>query len=152
MDLSLSAKPSPALTWALSGLLAAAGLAVGGCGKTGHTAKSSRVVSVGESDFHIAAPTQIKAGNVVLRVSNQGPDRHELIVVRTDGKALPLRGDGLTVDEEAVEKREPGALEPGAPGGKRELAVNLAPGRYVFICNMEGHYMSGMRHEVVVAQ
>ena len=152
MDLSLSAKPWPALTWALSGLLAAAGLAASGCGKAAHTAKSTAVVSITESDFHIAAPTQLKAGNVVLRISNKGPDRHELIVVRTDGKALPLRSDGLTVNEEAVEKREAGALEPGAPGGKRELAVNLAPGRYTFICNMEGHYMSGMHHEVVVAQ
>ena len=58
----------------------------------------------------------------------------------------------MTVDEEAVEKREAGALEPGAPGGQRELALNLAPGRYVFICNMEGHYMSGMHHDLVVTQ
>jgi|SRR5437764_6462893 len=152
MDLWPSAKPLPALMWALSGLLAAAGLAVGGCGKAGHTAKSTPVVGVSESDFHIAAPTQVKAGNVVLRVSNHGPDRHELIVVRIDGRPLPLRSDGLTVDEEAVEKREAGALEPGAPGGQRELALNLAPGRYVFICNMEGHYMSGMHRELVVTQ
>src|ERR1700757_5189424 len=104
MDLWPSAKPLPALTWALSGLLAAAGLAASGCGKAAPAAKSTAVARVSESDFHIAAPTHLKAGHVVLRISNQGPDRHELIVVRTNGRPLPLRSDGLTVDEEAVEK------------------------------------------------
>src|SRR5947208_978796 len=130
MDLSLSAKPRPTLGWALSGLLAAAGLAAG-CGKAAHRAKSTAVVSVSECDLYIAAPTQVKAGEVVMVLSNKAPDDHELIVVRADLKALPLRSDGFTVDEEAVEKREAGALEPGAPGGKRELAVDLAPGRYL---------------------
>ncbi len=53
-------------------------------------------------------------------------------------------------DEESVESSEPGSLEPGGPDARRVLKVNLAPGRYVFFCNMEGHFMAGMHHEVAV--
>ena len=31
------------------------------------------------------------------------------------------------------------------------LAVNLPPGRYVFFCNLEGHYMGGMHGVLEVA-
>ena len=66
---------------------------------------------------------------------------------RTTDQGYP---DGLTVDEEAVERSEPGSLEPGAPGAVRDLTVQLKPGRYILFCNMEGHYMAGMHTELVV--
>ena len=37
-----------------------------------------------------------------------------------------------------------------APGAVRTLHLKLAPGRYIFFCNMAGHYLGGMHHEVVV--
>jgi uncharacterized cupredoxin-like copper-binding protein len=49
-----------------------------------------------------------------------------------------------------VQKQEVGELEPGDPGAVRTLRLKLSPGRYVFFCNMAGHYLGGMRHEVVV--
>ena len=81
---------------------------------------------------------------------NEGPDQHELIIVPGTVAALPLRPDGMTVNEEALEASEPGSLEPGEPGSTRDLTVQLKPGRYVFFCNMEGHYMAGMHAEVEV--
>jgi uncharacterized cupredoxin-like copper-binding protein len=132
-------------------LLVLCGLATWGCGSgTPDSTIVGAVVAVTERDFHIEAPAHLKAGAVDLRVHNEGPDQHELIVVPTDGKGLPTRKDGLTVDEEAVESSEPGSLEPGEPGAVRNLEVNLKPGRYIFFCNMEGHYMGGMHTEVVV--
>ena len=125
--------------------------AIAGCGKSSAgTAKAGRVVPVTERDFHIQAPTRLAAGPVTLRVSNEGPDQHELIVVRAPSGTLPIRRDGFTVAEESVEESEPGVLEPGEPGAVRDLHLNLTPGRYVFFCNMEGHFMGGMHHEVVV--
>jgi hypothetical protein len=121
-----------------------------GCGATSHPQPAARTVAVSERDFHIDAPARISPGRVVLRVHNEGPDQHELILVRTGGLTPPLRSDGITVDEEAVEAAEPGSLEPGAPGSTRELSVDLKPGRYLFFCNMEGHFMGGMHAEVVV--
>jgi len=133
----------------IAGLLLCA--AIVGCGKANPTtAHSGPVVGVTERDFQIEAPTHLAAGPVTLRVHNEGPDQHELIVAPIKDGKLPLRQDGLTVDEEAIEESEPGALEPGEPGAVRYLHVNLSPGRYVFFCNMEGHYMGGMHHEVVV--
>src|SRR5580765_2763096 len=105
------------------------------------------VVAVKVRDFKIEAPKHVPAGDVVFRVDNKGPEAHEFIVVRAD-RALPLRTDGITVDEDLLEPRIPGTLEPGRPG-TRELNVHLEPGRYELICNMSGHYLGGMRTLVI---
>jgi uncharacterized cupredoxin-like copper-binding protein len=122
-----------------------------GCGGAAR-ADSGAVVRVSERDFGItASPHEVSPGTVVIRVANHGPDRHELIVVRVRGKGgLPLRSDGMTINEEALQRAEVGVLEPGAPGSVRDLRVNLSAGRYVLFCNMSGHYMGGMHTMVVV--
>jgi uncharacterized cupredoxin-like copper-binding protein len=86
---------------------------------------------------------------VTFRIKNHGPDAHELIVVHDEG-GLPLRSDGITVDEEALTKRIVGGLEPANAGAVRELRVHLSPGRYTLLCNMFGHFMGGMHATVVV--
>ena len=124
-----------------------------GCGVTGRAGAqpAGRVVRITERDFGITAPTQLSAGPARLSVSNLGPDAHELIVARVGGGApLPLRRDGLTVDEERMEAATPWSLEPAAPGSQRELTVDLTRGRYVLFCNMSGHYLGGMHAELVV--
>lgn len=105
---------------------------------------------INERDFSIKAPKQVRAGDVELVVRNKGPASHELIVVREGRGGLPLRSDRLTVDEEALEKREAGVLEPATVGTTRKLDVHLVPGRYVLFCNMSGHYLGGMRTVLVV--
>jgi uncharacterized cupredoxin-like copper-binding protein len=135
-------------------LLAVLVLVVAGCSSgSGKPQRSVAVAPIVERDFKISAQTyQLHAGQVDLSVKNDGPDAHELIVVRETDSGLPLRKDGLTVDEDAIEKNklELGALEPGQPGGVRHMRLNLAPGRYVLICNMAGHYLGGMHAELVV--
>ena len=124
---------------------------VSGCGSSGASAKTSPpVIGVTEKDFHISAPSRLKAGQYTLRVHNAGATDHEFIIVPSRTGNLPLRPDGLTVDEEAIEREEPGSLEPGRPGAVRDLTVTLKPGRYVLFCNMEGHYMAGMHTDLVV--
>jgi uncharacterized cupredoxin-like copper-binding protein len=123
---------------------------VAGCGAT-QLATPGRVVDVTERDFAIkVSPRTLAAGDVVLRAINRGPDQHELIVARVRDPNLPLRSDGLTVDEDGFEKSIVGVLEPGAPNSVRELRVQLKPGHYVLFCNMSGHFMGGMRADVVV--
>ena len=109
----------------------------------------TKVVQVTVRDFHISAPQRLKAGTVQLSVHNKGPDAHELILVRANGP-LPLRADGTTVDEDAVEQSTAGALEPEKPNSVSFLTVHLTPGHYEFICNMAGHYLGGMRSELIV--
>ncbi len=136
---------------ALLGLALAGGALLVGCGRSAPTTPSGTVIGVTEHDFHIASSiAYVNAGTVTLRIHNNGPDQHELIVapVRPDG--LPLRSDGFTVNEEAIQNSEPGSINPQQAGGTTDLTMHLAPGRYVLFCNMEGHYMSGMHTVLVV--
>ena len=83
-------------------------------------------------------------------VHNKGPEAHELLVVRATSSHLPLRPDGLTVDEETLKRAIVGVLEPGSPGSVRQLLLHLRPGRYIVFCNMSGHFLAGMHRELVV--
>jgi uncharacterized cupredoxin-like copper-binding protein len=123
-----------------------------GCGVTGRAGAESAAhgLKIVERDFRIQAPRRVSAGDVRLSVYNDGPDMHELIVAREGASPLPLRHDGLTIDEDAVEPSIAGALEPGQPESRRELNVHLRPGRYLLFCNMSGHYMGGMHTTLVV--
>ena len=145
--MSIGARLRPLACLAVAGVAVAS---VSGCGSSSGGSDGARVVRVAERDFRISAPRSLRAGNVVFRVHNRGPDDHELIVVRTADGRLPLRSDGLTVDEEALERAEAGALEPGLPDSVRELKLHLTPGRYVLLCNMSGHYFGGMHSMLVV--
>ena len=61
-----------------------------------------------------------------------------------------MRSDGLTVDEESLQRREVGVLEPAEASAVRDLRVRLTPGRYVLFCNMSGHFIGGMHRVLVV--
>jgi len=106
-------------------------------------------VRVDEKDFRIVVrPKRVPAGNVELVLRNDGPVTHELIVVRGRRSHLPLRHDGLTIDEDALP--ETGVLEGAGPGHVRRLRLQLMPGRYQLFCNMAGHFLAGMHAELVV--
>jgi uncharacterized cupredoxin-like copper-binding protein len=107
-------------------------------------------IDVKVRDFHIKAPRRIAAGSVTLHVRNLGPDTHELLLVRDDGRDLPLRPDDLTVDEDAMLARTVSTLEDDHPGTRRTWKLQLTPGRYVLVCNMSGHYLGGMHARLVV--
>jgi uncharacterized cupredoxin-like copper-binding protein len=121
-----------------------------GCSGTGATGSGLPVLRVSESDFRIKAPKVVRAGELRLRVRNQGPDTHELIVARVGKGRLPIRSDGLTVNEDALESATTVIVEGFERGGTREVRVHFLPGRYVLFCNMAGHYLSGMETTVIV--
>jgi uncharacterized cupredoxin-like copper-binding protein len=132
-------------------LLAVAALLAAGCADRGASvARGAAVVRVSERDFRISAPASVRPGPVRFSVGNRGPVAHELIVVKAGDAPLPLRRDGLTVDEDAVEARTAVALEPQPGGSVSVVRAHLGPGRYVLFCNMSGHYLAGMRRELVV--
>ena len=111
---------------------------------------NQRAVNVRVRDFAIKAPKRIAAGELVLHVANAGPDMHELLLARANGRKLPLRRDNLTVDEIRLEPRTIGALEDVQPDTSRAWKLQLPPGRYVLFCNMSGHYLGGMHRELIV--
>lgn len=117
---------------------------------TAQGGSNARAVNVKVRDFGIKAPSRIAAGEVVLRVTNTGPDMHELLLAHSDGYKLPLRRDNLTVDETRIEPRTIGTLEDVQPDTSRAWKLQLPPGRYVLFCNMSGHYLGGMHRELIV--
>ena len=126
--------------------------AASGCGGRGASVHSAgpRVVHVQLKDFTIKAPRRVRAGEVELLVHNDGPTEHEFLVASDGNGRLPLRADGLTVDEDRAEPRLAGDVEPFASGASEVVRARLRPGRYVLFCNMSGHYLGGMRAELVV--
>lgn len=115
------------------------------------TGPSGPVFDVKIRDFRIL-PSSDSApdGVVTLNVSNTGPTTHEFVVVRTDlpYEDLPIGIDGLSVDEDGLEPvDEIEGIEDGTSG---QVTVRLEPGRYVFFCNFEGHYLAGMNAAVEV--
>ena len=104
-----------------------------------------QVVDVTLGDFHIDNATPaVTAGDVVMQVHNEAPATHEFVVVRTNLPAdgLPLGPDGLSVNEDWLDGV--GELNEVPAGTVGTLPLHLAPGRYVFFCNLDGHYLGGM--------
>ena len=104
-------------------------------------------------DFAVEQETTVvPAGTVSFLVRNQGPTTHEVIVVRTDlaPDELPLQDDGLTVDEEGDGIKFLEEVEGLDIDDRQTLVLDLAPGRYVLYCNLEGHYLGGMYEALIV--
>ena len=103
-------------------------------------------------------PTSVPAGPVSLRVANRGSQPHEVVVMplsagRNPGQR-PVGPDGR-VDESGSlgEASQTCGSEEGdgiAPGAWSWTTVNLTPGRYELLCNIAGHYGSGMYAELDV--
>lgn len=94
--------------------------------------------------------TSAKAGEVTFTIQNKATDQvHEFVVLKTDLAAdqLPLDGEG-NASEEAGEVAD--EVEDIAIGQSTELKVNLQAGHYVLLCNLPGHYKSGMHAEFTV--
>jgi uncharacterized cupredoxin-like copper-binding protein len=108
-------------------------------------------VDVTLHDFRIDTATpSVVGGAVVFHIRNAAPATHEFVVVRTDLPAdqLPIAADGLSVDEDQL--RSVGEISQVETETTASLALSLAPGHYVFFCNLEGHYLGGMHGSLVV--
>ena len=122
----------------------------GGAGAKPPTAQ----VSVWAKDFKLRlSRTTWPAGRVSVRFENDGPDTHEMLLFAApdnSADAMPMRSDGETVDEDSPLLRSVVDEAGTPPGGSRTVTVDLAPGHYVVLCNMSGHYMAGMWQDVTV--
>ncbi|CAM3693393.1 hypothetical protein [Smaragdicoccus niigatensis] len=100
----------------------------------------------------------VPAGQVSLRVRNNGRFLHEVIVMPLAGDArVGQRAIGATgeVDEtgslgEASNTCGSGEGDGIAPGASGWVTLNLPAGRYELLCNIEGHYGSGTFTELDV--
>lgn len=106
---------------------------------------------IGLSEFKVDVATTIKAGKTDFAITNKGIAPHELLVFKSDlapaayptdaagdikeeGAGVTLLSDGDNID----------------PGGTQARSVDLAPGMYLFVCNIAGHFKQGMFKVVTV--
>lgn len=123
-------------------------VALGACGGGEHG------VSVALDEFSIdASPARTQAGHVQFSVTNRGDIPHTLLVLRTslEPDDLPVKDSAVDVEapgiDVAVQTRDP--LEATA-AVVLAMAAHLEPGPYVLICNVPGHYQSGMHAALTV--
>ncbi len=97
-----------------------------------------------------ASPAAVPAGDLTLTVENQGSLIHNLRVIRTDLAAdqLPLDSTGFAVDEDNLNVVL--SVAELSSGQSEDSDVTLEAGGYVLICNVPGHYDSGMRIALTV--
>lgn len=144
--------------------LAVAAILLGGCGSTSVTAGSTPTAApssaspvsgpqqVSLSEWKVDVPTAIKAGKVTFTIKNAGSIEHELLVFNSDldASGYPTAASGdIQEDGAGITKLSDG--DNVAAGGSQDRIVDLSkPGKYLFVCNLPGHFPQGMSRSVIV--
>lgn len=113
----------------------------------------TRDVAVTMQNYRVDVPHVLAAGRVRFVVANIGPTMHEFNVARTRSATtgLPLNADG-TVDDHGTHPDfvHLGEVEGIDLGQHKTLTLTLTPGSYVVYCNMDGHFLAGMKEHITV--
>ena len=94
--------------------------------------------------------TTFKAGEITFNIQNTSTDlEHEFVIVDTDlaPADMPLNDDGDVDEDQITVVDEQEAIQAGESA---TLTVTLAPGHYVIMCNLPGHFAQGMHIEITV--
>ena len=126
---------------------------------TGSPSESAATVSlspagteaIGLSEWKVVVASSIKSGTTDFTIVNNGADPHELLIFKSDlaPAAYPTDAAG------DIQEEGPGVTlvsdgENIDPGGSQARSVDLAPGTYLFLCNIPGHFKQGMFAVVTV--
>ncbi len=130
--------------WLASALAGAALVLLAGCGP-------ANGVSIQYNGYTIqASKTTAQAGDVVFNIANQnGQVLHQLLVAQTDTPAAQLH---LGADSKVVVTglNIVARVDQVDVGQSAALTAHLAPGHYVLLCNIVGHYQLGMHVDFTV--
>jgi uncharacterized cupredoxin-like copper-binding protein len=122
--------------------VAALALLVGACAPSADGAPSGSQVVAEVSDYKIAVKVpSVKAGKTKIGVRNLAAMEHSFQVLKTD-----LAPDKLPVDgaSKAKEDGKVGEIASIPAGKSAAVSIDFTPGKYIFICNIAGHYQLGM--------
>jgi uncharacterized cupredoxin-like copper-binding protein len=93
------------------------------------------------SYYLTATPESVQAGKTTITFKNVGKKVHEVVFLKTDAAPDSLKvGADHTVSEDA----SVGEDSETDPGKTKSTTIDLKPGKYVFVCNIEKHYEMGM--------
>ena len=130
------------ITRVVPALMALALLVAACTGPAAEAPAGSQVVAeLADTKITVNVPS-VKAGKIKIGVRNLGTMEHSFEVLKTD-----LPPDKLPVDGASAKAKEDGKVGeiPSIPAGKSaSVTIDLTPGKYVFICNIAGHYGLGM--------
>jgi len=140
----------------VSGLISAVAclalLGIASCGDDDDN-NNGTVVDVSLQEFTVTAPASAAAGKVTFRVTNDGEDMHEFLVIKTNlpPAGLPTEPNG-SYEEDGPGTELLDEIELINPGETKSLTLTLDSAKYVLICNMvmiedgeeEVHYALGM--------
>ncbi|MEX1171869.1 MAG: cupredoxin domain-containing protein [Chloroflexota bacterium] len=106
-------------------------------------ASAGQAISVDLSEWKVVPATATaSAGSITFTISNKGTQVHEFVVVKTDTMAADIAIVDNKVDESSLAPID--EVEDIAVGDSPTLTVDLQPGHYVLLCNIETHYGQGM--------
>ena len=92
-----------------------------------------------------ADKTSAKAGAVTFNVTNWSRSVvHEMLVVAVDSPDAPLPYDfskQIIPEDQVKALGETNELQPNA---SKSIELTLAPGNYLLVCNVPGHFAAGM--------
>ena len=100
---------------------------------TPKAAAPSRVQVVAREFSFSLSRVRVHSGTAVIELANFGQDLHDLRVQRVGARHIA----GLGVIP---------------AGGRADLTVKLAPGRYSFWCSIANHRQLGMRAQLIVTR
>jgi uncharacterized cupredoxin-like copper-binding protein len=86
-------------------------------------------------------PASVQAGPTTITFKNVGTMVHEVVVLKTDTPADKLK---VGANHEVSESASVGEDSETKPGKSKSTTINLQPGKYVLVCNIERHYEKGM--------
>ncbi len=104
-------------------------------------------------DFKVLLPTTLKTGRHTIGYTNNGTVPHEIVIFKTflSANRLPLSADGDVNEESPLLTNVADSGNPLKAGGTKSFTTSLlAPGHYVAVCNLPGHYRLGMKLDVTV--
>lgn len=136
----------------IQGAPSAAATATAGLAATATAATTAAGQSIVLTEWKVAVPTTMKAGPADFSITNSGTIEHELLVFKSDldPSAYPKDSAG-GIDEEGAGVSLISDGDNIAIGGSQPRTVDLSkPGKYLFVCNIPGHFQAGMFTVVTV--
>jgi plastocyanin len=118
----------------LAAAVALLGLALLNAHATTASAPAPSRVQVVAREFSVSlSRLRVHSGTAVIELANFGQDIHDLRVQRVGARHIA-------------------GLRDVAAGGRADLTVKLAPGRYSFWCSVANHRQLGMKTTLVVTR
>ena len=93
-------------------------------------------------------PGSVKAGKTTITFKNAGTKVHEVVVLKTDTPAGNLK---VGANHEVSEDASVGEDSETDPAKTKTTTIDLQPGNYVLVCNIERHYEKGMYAPLTVS-